>query len=61
MIGFLRGVCDAFIWVVKSGFKVCFRGFFGESAWTLIRAAPNYVAFYRLGLGFNLGDALLDV
>ena len=52
---------DAFFWVVKSCFKVCFRGFFGESAWALVRAAPCNVAVYRLGLGFSLGDAFLDV
>ena len=47
--------------MVKSGFKVCFRGLFGESAGALVRAAPCNVAVYRLGLGFSLGDAFLDV
>ena len=61
MLTYATGVANAFIWVVKSGFKVCFRRFFGESAWTLVRAAPCNVAVYRLGLGFSLGDAFLDV
>ena len=61
MLIFRKGASDAFIWVVKSGFKICFRGLFGESAWALVRAAPCNVAVYRLGLGFSLGDAFLDV
>ena len=47
--------------MVKSGFKVCFRGLFGESARALVRAASSNVAIYRLGLGFSMGDVFLDV
>ena len=61
MLKFSDGVFDAVIWVVKSVFKICFRGLFGESARALVRAAPSNVAVYRLGLGFSLGDAFLDV
>ena len=61
MLIFFKGVSDAVIWLVKSVFKICFRGLFGESARALVRATPSDVAIYRLGLGFSLGNDFLDV
>ena len=61
MLSFQKGEINAFVRVVKSGSKVCFCRFFGESARTLVRAALGNVAVHRLGLGFRLGDVVFDV